>query len=262
MTDQPWLSIITVVKDAPIDFARTLESLRTQNLEGVQYLVIDSSTNTLLIPTTLEQSGASFPALSYVWCEPTGIYAAMNIGVSKAMGTYVYFLNAGDELLPEVLSQVLAASTGCTAPWLIGQVEVESVTGTRVTTPTWNFAAEQKALFARGIFAPHQGTFARTDVLRTSGGFNENFRIAADYAAFLKLTLVSTPVMLPLTIARFYEGGLSTQKWRDSFKEFHQARVSILSPQGMQAVAERFYTARQFVAVGLYRGIWSKIVKP
>jgi glycosyltransferase involved in cell wall biosynthesis len=259
MTDQPWLSIITVVKDAPVDFARTLESLRTQNLVGVQYLVIDSSADSALIPTTLEQSGISF---SYQWCEPAGIYAAMNIGLNQATGTYVYFLNAGDELLPEVLSQVLAASTECTTPWLIGQVEVESITGARVTTPEWNFAAEKNALFARGIFAPHQGTFARTDALRTAGGFNENFRIAADYAAFLKLTLLSTPVMLPLTIARFYEGGLSTQKWQDSFKEFHQARISILAPQGMQAVAERFYTARQFMAVGLYRGIWSKIVKP
>ena len=259
MTDQPWLSIITVVKDAPVDFARTLESLRTQNLVGVQYLVIDSSADSAVIPTTLEQSGISF---SCDWCEPAGIYAAMNIGLSKATGTYVYFLNAGDELLAEVLSQVLAASTECTAPWLIGQVEVESITGVRVTTPEWNFVDEQKALFARGIFAPHQGTFARTDALRAAGGFNENFRIAADYAAFLKLTLISAPVMLPLTIARFYEGGLSTQKWQDSFKEFHQARVSILAPQGMQAVAERFYTARQFMAVGLYRGIWSKIVKP
>ena len=259
MTDQPWLSIITVVKDASSDFARTLESLRTQNLGGVQYLVIDSSTDSAVIPTTLEQSGLSF---SYQWCEPAGIYAAMNIGLSKATGTYVYFLNSGDELLAEVLSQVLAASTECTAPWLIGQVEVESITGARVTTPEWNFAAEQKALFARGIFAPHQGTFARTDALRAAGGFNENFRIAADYAAFLKLTLISAPIMLPFTIARFYEGGLSTQKWQDSFKEFHQARVSILAPHGMSAVAERFYTARQFVAVGLYRGVWSKIVKP
>ena len=107
MTDQPWLSIITVVKDAPIDFARTLESLRTQNLEGVEYLVIDSSTDSAVIPRTLEQSGILF---SYHWCEPAGIYAAMNIGLSKAMGTYVYFLNAGDELLPEVLTQVLTAS--------------------------------------------------------------------------------------------------------------------------------------------------------
>jgi len=259
MTDQPWLSIITVVKDASSDFSRTLQSLSTQNLLGVEYLVIDSSTDSAAIPTILEQSGISF---SYQWCEPTGIYTAMNIGLSKTSGTYVYFLNAGDELLPEVLSQVLAASALCTAPWLIGQVEVASVCGARVTTPMWNFDAEQRVLFARGVFAPHQGTFARTETLRMVGGFDEKFRIAADYAAFLKLSLVNEPVMLPFTIARFFEGGLSTQKWQESFKEFHQARLSILSPRGMQAVTERFYTARQFIAVGLYRGIWSKIVKP
>jgi len=262
MTDQPWLSIVTVVKDASSDFARTLESLRTQNLAGVQYIVIDSSIDRNAIQAALEQSELAFSASSYAWCSPAGIYSAMNTGLGSATGTYVYFLNAGDELLPGVLSQVLAASAFCAAPWLIGQVEVVSLSGARVTTPTWNFADEQKSLFARGVFAPHQGTFARTDSLLAAGGFDENFRIAADYASFLKLTLISTPVMLPFAIARFFEGGLSTQKWQESFKEFHQARLSILSPRGMQAVTERFYTARQFIAVGVYRGIWSKIVKP
>jgi hypothetical protein len=41
----PWLSVITVVKDDAEGFARTAASLSQQNLEGVEYIVVDSSTD-------------------------------------------------------------------------------------------------------------------------------------------------------------------------------------------------------------------------
>ena len=116
-------------------------------------------------------------------------------------------------------------------------------------------------MFARGRFAPHQGTFASADELRASGGFDVSFRIAADYAAFLTLTTMSTPVMLEFPIARFHEGGLSTQNWQESFREFHRARRSILQPHGTAAARELMATGWHFAAVGLYRGIWSKVAR-
>lgn len=258
MTDQPWLSIVTVVKDDLTGISRTLQSLKGQQLTGVDYLVIDSSSQRDEVPKALDDAGIEF---AYSWSEPQGIYSAMNTGLAQAQGTYIYFLNAGDELLPGVLQQVKNSTSLLTAPWLIGQIEVVSQQGSSVVTPAWNYQAEQRAMFARGRFAPHQGTFARTRDLLAAGGFNVKFRIAADYAAFLKLTTMTAPVMLSFSIARFYEGGTSTHHWKQSFSEFHQARMEILAPRGLAAFREHFYTTRQYLMVGLYRGIWSKIVK-
>jgi len=259
VSDQPWLSVITVVKDAVSDLERTLASLQDQLLDGVEYLVIDSSSEQAEIPAAL--AARQIPH-RYVWQPAAGIYAAMNEGLKQARGTYVYFLNAGDELLPGALAQVAAISDHGKASWVIGRVDIVSVSGAVVTTPAWNYADEQRACFARGLFAPHQGTFARADDLRAVGGFDSDYRIAADYAAFLALTRLSSPVMLNSAVARFHEGGLSTQRWQDSFREFHRARKQLLKPTGKTAVLERLHTARQFFAVGVYRGIWSKIVKP
>lgn len=258
MTDQPWLSIITVVKDDITGISQTLDSLAGQLLVGVEFLVIDSSVNRNEVPGVLDASGLEF---TYSWTEPQGIYSAMNIGLASANGTYIYFLNAGDELLHDVLARVKNASFAGSSPWMIGPIEVVSPQGSRVTSPHWNYSEEQHSLFARGKFAPHQGTFARTRDLQEVGGFDTEYRIAADYAAFLRLTLISAPTMLDFPVARFYEGGTSTSQWKQSFAEFHRARLEILAPQGFSAITERFYTARQYFLVGLYRRFWSKIVK-
>lgn len=258
MTEQPWLSVITVVKDAAAELERTLASMRAQDLEGVEYLVIDSSSDRDEVSRAL--AAAQLPH-TYQWQAAAGIYAAMNEGLRIARGTYVYFLNAGDEALPGAFTSVAAISGRGTATWVVGLVDVVSVTGSVVTTPAWSFEDEQRACFARGLFAPHQGTFARTTDLRAVGGFDSTYRIAADYAAFLALTKLSSPIMLNSSVARFHEGGLSTQRWQDSFREFHRARKQLLQPRGTTAVLEDFYTARQFLAVGAYRGLWSRIVK-
>jgi len=256
--DQPWLSIVTVVKDAPAELARSLASLAAQDLADVEYLVIDSSSEPAQVPAQLAAAGVQ---AACTWVEPAGIYPAMNEGLRQARGELVYFLNAGDELRPEVLGQVHALAKSTAARWLIGRVEVVDQSGSAVTTPAWDYAAEDRALFARGRFAPHQGTFARVADLRAVGGFDTGYRIAADYAAFLALTRLGEPLMLDLVIARFHEGGLSTQRWQESFREFHRARMSILRPRGLDALKERLYGARQMIAVGLYRGLWSKVVR-
>ena len=258
MTDQPWLSIVTVVKDDPPALARSLHSLSSQDLDGIEYIVIDSSEDDGHVPTLLAQTGAK---VDYHWTRPAGVYAAMNLGLEKAHGRYIYFLNAGDELLPDAVSRVRAIADRTDANWLIGTVEVVAANGSSVITPVWDFAAEQRALFARGKFAPHQGTFACVSDLRASGGFDPSFEIAADYASFLQLSRQSTPVMLQFPIARFHEGGLSTQRWKESFREFHRARRTILKPRGWAALRELLSSGRHFLAVSIYRGIWSKVVR-
>lgn len=254
----PWLSIVTVVKDAPDELARTLASLAGQDLTDTEYWVIDSSKDPQQVPAMLESCAV---AAHCDWTEPAGIYPAMNLGLARARGHYAYFLNAGDELLPGALAKVREIADQSDARWLIGTVEIVAENGSSVTTPAWDFPAEQRALFARGQFAPHQGTFASVTDLRRIGGFDPSFQIAADYAAFLGLSKLGAPVMLPFPVARFHEGGVSTQRWRESFREFHRARRSILRPRGPAAARELFESVRHFAAVWLYRGVWSKVAR-
>ena len=266
MSSAPWLTVITVVKDDLDGFTRTLRSLSAQDLSGVEYVVVDSSTDRREIPDALasalafapDGTGASGAARSgsVTWVPPAGVYAAMNTGMSLASGDYLYFLNAGDELASaDVLSSLRAAVSDSSPAWLFGDVEILGTDGSRVITPPWDYASERTRAFSGGYFPPHQGTVVRADLLREIGGFDTSFTIAADYAAFLRLASLADPLRLDVVIARFHEGGVSTQRWARSLAEFHRARRRSDLP-GARGGAEWLATARQFLAMAAYRSPW------
>jgi hypothetical protein len=95
----------------------------------------------------------------------------------------------------------------------------------------------------------------RTDLLRTVGGFDARYRIAADYAAFLQVSLLADPVVLDFVIADFFEGGASTSHWRAAFKEFHRARLEVFAPQGSDRLREQWDTWFGVTKVWAYRNV-------
>lgn len=252
--DHPWLTIVTVVKDDPLGFTATIQSVTHQDLQGVEYLVIDSSTDESEIRQTLDRIGT--PA-RLIWTKPQGIYAAMNVGLEQARGTFVYFANAGDSLNAGVITRV---RTQLTAPnnlaWAYGPVTVVSQDGSQRETPPWDFEIEKLNAFSNGNFPSHQGTFARRSALKEIGGFNTRFKVAADYSAFLALSQISAPIELSFSIATFHEGGISTNQWLTAHREFHQARKEILQLDADQSTREKRNYRRRLLAAGLYRSPW------
>ncbi|MDO8307671.1 MAG: glycosyltransferase [Actinomycetota bacterium] len=257
MTEQPWLSVITVVKDDPPGMRRSIESLVAQDLDGVEYIVNDGSADRDAVPSQL--AGVDH---RYAWSPPLGIYPAMNAALASATGDYVYFLNAGDAFhSADVLQRVRTALHG-QPTWAFGEVEIVQRDGARVVTPRWDYAREKAAQFSNGRFPPHQGTFARRAALLKFGGFDPRYSIVADYVAFLRLGRDADPLYLDLVVATFTEGGISTTRWPESLRQFHRARREVLRPRGWDAAREYAGTARQAVAMSVYRGVVSRFRRP
>jgi glycosyltransferase involved in cell wall biosynthesis len=250
----PWLTVVTVVKNDPAGFATTVDSLAAQDLSGVEYVVVDSSADSTEVLATLAALGEE--GRNYAAMPPRGIYPAMNAALEMATGEYVYFLNAGDTLhRDDVLARVHEALSDAEPTWAFGPVEIVGQDGRRVVTPPWDYAREKRSCFSRGLFPPHQGTFVRRTDLRDQGGFEPGYTIVADYASFLKLSLIADPLMLDPVIATFTEGGVSTRRWHESLRQFHQARRRILVPKGSAAVREYANSLRQGAAVAAYRRV-------
>ena len=256
MSDTKLFSIITVVKDDPEGFAVSLNSLEEQTHRNFEVVVVDSSNDPSAINQMLEDSGLNGDIpMHYQWCTPSGIYPAMNLGLDNATGEFAYFLNAGDRLhAPDILVKVAQKLGNDKSVWLFGPVEITNhVSKKTTTTPRWNYQEEKKNFFARGLFPPHQGTIVSTQLLRDLGGFDPKYSISADYALFLRLSQMADPEEVDSPIAHFATGGVSTHKWRESFREFHEARREILTPQGIGALCEQLWTCWHFAKVWTYR---------
>ena len=243
-----WLSIVTVVRDDVSALNKTRASIEANDLDGVEWLVVDSSQEREAVEHLVSGIGR------YEWVSPEGIYPAMNCGLERVEGEYVMFLNAGDELSsPHTLSCVrdLLAEQPCA--WAYGHIEIIEASRISVLSSTWDYEVEKHHFFARGSFPPHQATFTRASDLRALEGFDTSYRIAADYKAFLQLTQRADPRVLPIVVARFPTGGASSQHWYRSLAEFHRARVEVLALSGKASIRERALTAVQSVRVGAYR---------
>jgi len=245
----PWLTIVTPVRDDKAGLRRTMASIAVQDLAGVGVLVVDSSRDHETVASVCSDIA------DVMWVEPAGVFPAMNAGLERATGTYVQFLGAGDALHDaSVLGRVRnVADTG--APWMFGPVRIIDTDGRSSVTPHWNYVAERERLFARGLFPQHQGTFVRSELLQELGGFSSAYRIAADYAMVLRLSQVADPVELDFVVADFNSGGLSTDQWRESFHEFHRARLEVFGPTGLTAAREQWDYRAHFARVWTYREV-------
>src|ERR1700712_4186557 len=104
----PTVSIITITYNAEPFLERTIQSILAQTATDYEYVVIDgaSKDGTVAIIKQYEHCITSWVS------EPDkGLYDAMNKGLHRASGQYVWFMNAGDELYDsQTLSNLLVHS--------------------------------------------------------------------------------------------------------------------------------------------------------
>ncbi|CAD5268157.1 MULTISPECIES: glycosyltransferase family 2 protein [unclassified Imperialibacter] len=99
------VSVITVVFNAAQLLKETIESIRSQSYQNIEYFVIDGGST----DGTLQVIEANSDIISsYVSEKDAGIYDAMNKGIAYATGDWTIFLNAGDKFVDgETLSKVI-----------------------------------------------------------------------------------------------------------------------------------------------------------
>lgn len=91
----PLITIITINFNDKIGLERTIKSVVNQTWKDVEYIVIDGG-STDGSKAVIEQYQNKIDY--WISESDSGIYNAMNKGIKKSNGTYLLFLNSGDEL--------------------------------------------------------------------------------------------------------------------------------------------------------------------
>ena len=200
----PRFSIVTVVLNDCMGLEKTLNSVAQQTLSSWEQVVIDGCSTDGTQQLIRQRHNQIDDWVS----EPDeGIYDAMNKGLSRCSGDYVYFLNAGDYFCH---NQVLKNVAN-----YLAQVPVDLIYG-RVKKKFKDFedinhGRIEKIMF--GQMPPHQASFVARHVLIKLDGFNTDYKSSGDFDFFCRLLKNGCSCRrVPDIIAYFMAGGMSSNR--------------------------------------------------
>jgi len=222
---EPWLTVVTVVWNDKAALADTLLSVSSQQVSGVEHLIIDGASSDGTKELAL--AWAARDARITVQSEPDqGIYDAMNKGIAAANGRYLHFLNAGDRYLNKAaLAVVLDQLQREPVVWLRTPVVFVNASG-QPSRPVPFPAFHAKSFIAGDQPVYHQGAFMTRAELAQLGGFRLEYPIAADYDLMQRaLAAGIVPASVSEVLVEVDDAGVSTQQWPRALLDVHRSRT-------------------------------------
>lgn len=206
-------SIITVTYNAEGTIEKTLKSLAEQTFSDYELIVVDGKS----CDATLQKIEPFLEEIKNMHVfseEDTGIYNAMNKGINKATGDFIYFLNSGDSFVD---SSVLENTSSFIENYISENQTRENLVfhgnimraGTLrkfpLTYQRWKWVYLEHAYFS------HQAIFASSNILKNSL-YDESFKICADRDWFMGTMDKGSKYiyMRDIVIANYAEGGVSS----------------------------------------------------
>ena len=217
MPDLPILSIITVTFNCRELLLKTLQSIRVQSYEHIEYIVVDGA-STDGTAAVLEEERETVS--SWISEPDQGIYDAMNKGLAMATGKYVWFINAGDEIhAPDTVERIFEGQQQADLYYgdtMIIDSEGKEIGLRRLRPPealTWKD-------FRWGQLVSHQAFIPKRDL---APEYDPDFRHSADIDWQLKiLRSASNIVNTRQVLCNFLDGGHSKHHISESLRERFQ----------------------------------------
>lgn len=208
------VSVITAVFNGEKTIAQAIESVLGQDYPAVESVVIDGGSS----DTTMSILEPYRSRLGKLVSEPDGgIYDALNKGIRYASGDVVGFLHA-DDLFEDVgvLAKVAAAFEDPDVDAVYGDLVYVRHEHVGQVVRYWQAGHYDRAALSRGWMPPHPTFYVRRAVYARLGGFDERYRIAADYDSILRILAGGSirVAYLPEVLVRMRVGGISNRSLR------------------------------------------------
>ena len=220
------ITIITVSFNSYNTIGDTLKSVSSQNYAEIEHIVIDgaSTDETMKI---VERGGAHLARV--VSEKDSGIYDAMNKGLSLATGDVVGFLNSDDIFATSSsVSSIAEAFEDRAVDGVFGDLVFVDPKNVDRISRFWRPGPHLPGACARGWMAPHPTFYVRRCVLDRVGGFDLDYKLQADFDLMLRLLEKDriTTQYVPEVLVRMRMGGATTGSIRNIIKgNFEAARA-------------------------------------
>ena len=179
------ISIVTVCRNSAGTIADCMASVKAQTYGDLEHIIVDGDSKDRTLELIKEQSSGISQWIS----EPdSGIYDAMNKGISLATGEIIGFLNSDDIYADtDILSVVAGIFSENEIDACYGDLLYVSRNDTDKIIRNWKSCELDYQLFKKGWHPPHPTFFVKKSLYQKYGAFDTKYEIAADYALMLKL---------------------------------------------------------------------------
>lgn len=185
----PEVTVVIATRDRPALVAGAIDSALAQTVAAVEVLVVDDGSVEPVRPHLDE------PRLRLLRLDPPrGVCAARNLGLARARGRWITFLDDDDRLLPDMLERSLQAARASTLPPPVAAISViEDVDeagrplGSVLRPASLARSAPGSPGGAPGAPASHATLLAPTEVMLAIGGWDEALRAWEHTDLFLRL---------------------------------------------------------------------------
>ena len=212
------ISVVTIVRNDCAHIEETLKSVLEQSGDfELEYVVIDGASDDGTVET-LRRYETSLSCL--VSEKDSGIYNAMNKGISRCTGDVIGMINSGDRYLPGALALVADSfrKYGKLDRIFWGDVLYERLGRVK------GFREKNLKI---GAFAPHPSMFVPRNIYETIGTYDEGLRLMGDYDFMYRAVNMEhiQPLYVPEPVAFYREDGLSDRNVLKCLKEELQVKL-------------------------------------
>ncbi len=214
-------SIIIPTFNSEASLPMSLASIANQTFKNVEVLIMDGAST----DGTIEAASSfvkTIPKLSIYSEKDEGIYDAMNNGILKSKGEWLYFMGSDDRLYDiHVLEKLDEFLSKVSSQVVYGNVEISGDTGWAKDGTLYDGPFDLPKLLNRNI--NHQAIFYRSRFIKAEVGFfNTRYHVLSDWDFNLRCWAKSPFQFVNLTVAFFAAGGASTD---GIDKEFSKDRI-------------------------------------
>ena len=200
----PILTIIIPTYNSAATLDNALKSITYQTFQDIEVLIIDglSKDDTIKIAKRYQ---TNFPQIKIISEEDKGIYDAMNKGIVKAKGEWIYFMGSDDSFYEaNVIEQVFKNKEFRDLDVIYGNVYSSAFNGIYDGEFTYSKLAQRNIC--------HQAIFFKMSVFEKIGTFNIKYKVLADWDHNIRWFFSSniSKLYVNQTIANFGVGGYSS----------------------------------------------------
>lgn len=222
------ISLITVCFNSEDSIEKTLISVKNQNFQNFEHIIIDgnSQDNTIEIVR-------KFKHISKVLSEKdNGIYDAINKGIKISEGEIIGFLNSDDTFcdpnILKIISESFNNKTDCVFGNLIYTDKNEKI------KRKWMGSNFKTGKFKKGWMPAHPTFYCRKEIYNKFGMYDDTYKIAGDFELMLRFLEINKikSKYLPYNMVNMKIGGVSNSSiknkieiLREEFRAFEENNI-------------------------------------